>query len=91
MGKILKILKNRDFLLLFSIVLGLAWNDGAKVVEKAVLPMLALVMTLAVMGVPGSVFPLSESLDRPGAVGDPPKLWNFGRLALGVEPCPYPG
>ena len=85
MGKILKILKNRDFLLLFSIVLGLAWNDGAKVVEKAVLPMLALVMTLAVMGVPGSVFRSPKALIAPALLGILLNYGILGGLLLGLN------
>jgi BASS family bile acid:Na+ symporter len=80
MGKILKILKilrSRDFLLAFSIALGLAWGDGAKVVEKAVLPVLALVMTLSVMGVPGSAFRSPKALIVPSLVG---LLLNYGIL-----------
>ena len=77
MGKILKILRSRDFLLAFSIALGLAWGDGAKVVEKAVLPVLALVMTLSVMGVPGSAFRSPKALIVPSLVG---LLLNYGLL-----------
>jgi BASS family bile acid:Na+ symporter len=77
MGKLLKILRNRDFLLIFSVVLGLAWGDGAKVVEKAVLPVLALVMTLSVMGVPGGVFRSPRSLIVPALIG---LLLNYGLL-----------
>jgi len=77
MGKIFKILRNRDFLLMFSVVLGLGWGDGAKVAEKAVLPVLALVMTLSVMGVPGSVFRSPKALIVPALVG---LLLNYGLL-----------
>jgi bile acid:Na+ symporter, BASS family len=69
MGKVFKILRNRDFLLAFSILLGLTWGDGAKAAEKAILPVLALVMTLAVMGVPGSVFRSPRSLIVPALTG----------------------
>ncbi|RPJ42107.1 MAG: hypothetical protein EHM27_03720, partial [Deltaproteobacteria bacterium] len=75
MRKILKILRSRDFLLMFSIALGLAWGDGAKSAEKAVLPVLALVMTLSVMGVPGSVFRSPKALIVPSLVG---LLLNYG-------------
>ena len=77
MGKLLKTLRNRDVLLIFSIVLGLAWGDGAKVAEKAVLPVLALVMTLSVMGVPGGVFRSPKSLIVPALIG---LLLNYGLL-----------
>ena len=77
MGKILKLLRSREFLLLFSIALGLAWGDGAKVAERAVLPVLALVMTLSVMGVPGSVFRSPRALIVPALLG---LLLNYGLL-----------
>ena len=77
MGKILKILRSREFLLMFSIALGLTWGDGAKSVEKAVLPVLALVMTLSVMGVPGSAFRSPKALIVPSLVG---LLLNYGIL-----------
>lgn len=85
MGKFLKILRNRDFLLILSIVLGLAWGDGAKVAEKAVLPVLALVMTLSVMGVPGHIFRSPKSLIIPALAG---LLLNYallGGLLLGLN------
>ena len=85
MGKFLKILKNRDFLLVFSIALGLAWGDGAKVAEKAVLPLLALVMTLAVMGVPGSVFRSPKALIVPALVGLFLNYAILGGLVLGLN------
>ena len=85
MGKFLKILKNRDFLLVFSIALGLAWGDGAKVAEKTVLPLLALVMTLAVMGVPGSVFRSPKALIVPALVGLFLNYAILGGLVLGLN------
>jgi len=85
MGKFLKILKNRNFLLVFSIALGLAWGDGAKVAEKTVLPLLALVMTLAVMGVPGSVFRSPKALIVPALVGLFLNYAILGGLVLGLN------
>jgi len=47
----IKLLRNREFLLLLSIVLGLAWGGGAGWTKEMVIPALAGIMTLAVMGV----------------------------------------
>jgi BASS family bile acid:Na+ symporter len=85
MGRFFKILRNRDFLLIFSIVLGLAWGDGAKIAEKTVLPALALVMTLSVMGVPGSVFRSPRSLIVPALTGLLLNYFLLGGLLLGLN------
>jgi hypothetical protein len=57
----------------------------AQAAERAVLPVLALVMTLSVMGV-RQRFPLSESLVVPALLG---LLLNYGLLAAcsGAEFC----
>jgi BASS family bile acid:Na+ symporter len=54
--KIYRLLRNRDFLLTLAIALGLLWGKGAQGTQKAVLPALAVVMTLSTMGVSGSIF-----------------------------------
>jgi bile acid:Na+ symporter, BASS family len=85
MKKILRILRNRDFLLISAIALGLAWGDGAKATEKAVLPVLALVMTLSVMGVPGSVFRSPKALIVPALAGLFLNYGLLGGLLLGLN------
>jgi hypothetical protein len=56
MGKVIRLLRNRDFILIMALALGLLVGGGARYTDKAVLPALALVMTLSTMGVPGSIF-----------------------------------
>ena len=56
LNKIYRLLRNRDFLLILAIVLGLLWGQGAQGTQKIVLPALAVVMTLSTMGVAGRVF-----------------------------------
>ena len=72
-----KLIRNRDFLLILALLLGLFWGQGAKWTERTVLPVLGLVMTLATMGIPGSIFLSPRKLVRPA-------LWgialNFGLL-----------
>ena len=69
------LLKNRDFLLILSIVLGLFLGDGAQWTRNLVIPGLAVIMTLAVMGIPGSVFRSPRSLVIPTLAG---LLLNYG-------------
>jgi BASS family bile acid:Na+ symporter len=71
------LLRNRDFILILSLILGLAAGGGAPYLEPAVLPLLAVVMTLATMGVKGAVFQSPRALAIPALVGI---LMNFGVL-----------
>jgi bile acid:Na+ symporter, BASS family len=80
-----KILRNRDFLLTASIVLGLFLGEGARWTEKAVLPILALVMTLAVMGVPGTIFRSPKDLILPALIGILMSYGLLGGLLLGLD------
>jgi len=73
----IKLLRNREFLLLLSIVLGLALGGGAGWTKEMVIPALAGIMTLAVMGVPGSVFSSPRALVLPVLIG---LVMNYGIL-----------
>ena len=70
-------LRNREFLLLLSIGLGLALGGGAGWTKEMVIPALAGIMTLAVMGVPGSVFSSPRALVLPVLIG---LVMNYGIL-----------
>jgi BASS family bile acid:Na+ symporter len=72
-------MRNRDFLLVTALLLGLFWGQGAKWTERTVLPVLGLVMTLATMGVPGSIFLSPGKMVRPA-------LWGVA-LNYGVLGC----
>ncbi len=48
------LLRNRNFILVLALTIGLLWGRGAEWTEPLTLPVLVLVMTLATMGVPGS-------------------------------------
>jgi len=76
--KIGAILRNRDFLLMLALALGLGAGGGARYMEKAVLPALAVVMTLATMGVPGKIFLSPRGLISPLLVG---LAMNYGILS----------
>lgn len=84
-GKFFRIIRNRDFLLTSSILLGLFLGEGARWTEKTVLPILALVMTLAVMGVPGSVFRSPKNLVIPALAGIAMNYGLLGGLLLGLD------
>jgi BASS family bile acid:Na+ symporter len=79
------VLRNRDFLLTASIVLGLFLGEGARWTEKTVLPVLALVMTLAVMGVPGTIFRSPKDLIFPALIGILMSYGLLGGLLLGLD------
>jgi bile acid:Na+ symporter, BASS family len=85
MVKFLNLIRNRDFLLATSVVLGLSWGEGARWAEKAVLPALALVMTLATIGVPGSVFLSPRKLMIPALAGIVLNYGLLGGLLLGLS------
>jgi BASS family bile acid:Na+ symporter len=70
-------MRNRDFLLVMALLLGLFWGQGAKWTEKTVIPVLGLVMTLATMGVPGSIFLSPGKMVRPALWGI---ILNYGVL-----------
>jgi len=79
------LLKNRDFLLILSIVLGLFLGDGAQWTRNLVIPGLAVIMTLAVMGIPGSVFRSPRSLVIPTLVGLFLNYGLHGGVILGLS------
>jgi bile acid:Na+ symporter, BASS family len=70
----LRLLRSRDFILMAALAAGLAAGGGARYTEPAVLPLLAVVMTLATMGVEGRVFRSPRSLATPFLAG---LLLNF--------------
>jgi BASS family bile acid:Na+ symporter len=72
-----RLLRSRDFILILALVLGLAAGGGARYTEPTVLPLLAVVMTLATMGVEGAVFRSPRALAVPVLVG---LIMNFGVL-----------
>ncbi len=79
------LLKNRDFLLILSIVLGLFLGDGAQWTRNLVIPGLAVIMTLAVMGIPGSVFRSPGSLVIPTLAGLALNYGVHGGVILGLS------
>jgi len=70
MGKLLmQLVQDRNVVLLMSVVLGLAWGEGAIWTEKLVLPTLALAMTLSVMDITGGMLSSVRGFVRPAIAG----------------------
>ena len=53
---IVKLLRNRNFILLLSFFLGLTLNQGAIWASKFFVPLLIFVMTLSMTSITGSIF-----------------------------------
>jgi bile acid:Na+ symporter, BASS family len=53
---LLGLLRNRNFLLVLAITLGLFFGKGAQETGKMIIPALAVIMTLSVMGIPDQLF-----------------------------------
>ena len=68
-----------------ALTLGLLSGGGARWTEKAILPALALVMTLSTMGVPGSIFLSPRKLVVPALVGLAVNYGVLGSLLLGTS------
>jgi len=71
--------------LAMALLLGLFWGQGAKWTERTVLPALGLVMTLATMGVSGSIFLSPRELVRPALWGIALNYGLLGGLILGLS------
>ena len=80
-----RLIRNRDFLMAMALGLGLSWGGGARWTEAAVLPSLALVMTLATMGVAGSIFFSPRKLIVPALLGIALNYVLLGGLLLGMS------
>ena len=84
-NKIYRLFRNRDFLLILAIVLGLLFGQAARLTEPIVIPALALVMTLATMGVPGNIFLSPRSLLGPALAGLAMNYGVLGSVIFGLN------
>jgi BASS family bile acid:Na+ symporter len=62
-------LRNRDFILILGLGLGLLWGEGAHWTHPLTLPLLAVAMTVSVMGIPAAIFRTPRFLVRPALSG----------------------
>ncbi len=77
--------RNRNFLLILSLVLALPAGQAAPVLEPLVLPALGLVMTLALLEVSGDMFRSPRGLALPVLVGLGLNFGLNGGLVLGLS------
>ncbi|MDI6756254.1 MAG: bile acid:sodium symporter [Thermodesulfobacteriota bacterium] len=85
MKSIKNLLRNRDFILLLALALGLTLGQGARWTERAVVPALAVVMVLSTMGVSGSIFLSPRQLWMPALAGLAMSYGVLGSLLLGLN------
>jgi BASS family bile acid:Na+ symporter len=57
-----RLLKNRNFIFLFALILGFLWDTGAFYTQQLILPGLAVIMTLSSMGISSDAFRSPKSL-----------------------------
>ncbi len=69
MDRFIRLFRSRDFILALGIGLGLLWGEGARWTDPLTLPLLAVAMTLSVMGIPGAIFRTPRSLVTPALAG----------------------
>jgi BASS family bile acid:Na+ symporter len=85
MSKLHRLVRNRNFILFSSLVLGLIWGDGTRWTESLTLPALALVMTLSTMGISLSVFRSPRDLLVPALGGLAMNFALLGGFILGLS------
>lgn len=69
MLKVLRLLLQREFILFLSLALGLFFGQGAKLMEKTVLPALAVIMTLSTMSIPDHIFQEARKIIHNSLIG----------------------
>lgn len=67
--KLKNLLRNRNFILISALGIGLLWGKGALWTEPVTLPTLAIVMTFSTMGVPRTIFQSFRGLLRSSVIG----------------------
>ena len=63
--KLKALLRNNSFILALALVVGIAFGDGAAYTRPTVTPVLAVIMTLSLVGVSSSVFSRGRRLVKP--------------------------
>ncbi len=80
-----RLLRNRNIILFSALLLGLLWGEVAQWTEAAVLPVLALVMTLSTIGVSGDTFRSPRSLLVPSLNAIAMNFALLGGFILGLN------
>ena len=80
----IRLFKNRDFIFLLAIGLGFFLGRGAVWTRQAVLPALAVIMTVSTLGIPTSLFKNPRVIFRPMAWGILMSFVVQGGLLIGL-------
>jgi len=78
-------LKNRNFILILAMMVGLLWGGGAKWTEGTTLPALALIMTISTMGISGNAFRSFRDFLGPALAGIGMNYLILGSFLLGLN------
>ncbi|MGQ9920391.1 MAG: hypothetical protein ACUVRZ_03570 [Desulfobacca sp.] len=81
----LRLLRNRDVILVLALLTGLGAGQGAAYSEPLVLPALGLVMTLSVLGVPLDIFRSPRAILVPTLLALAANFLLLGGLQLGLS------
>ena len=85
MDRFIRLLRSRDFILALGLGLGLLWGGGARWTNSLTLPLLAVAMTLSVMGIPGAIFRTPRSLVIPALAGVAMTYLVLSGIILGLS------
>ncbi len=80
--KLRNFVRDRNFILISALAIGLLWGKGARWTEPMVLPALAIVMTFSTIGVPGTTFRSLRGLLRPSMIGIVMNYFILGTVLL---------
>ncbi len=80
-----RLLRNRDFVMILALAVGLFWGKGARWTEGLTLPALAIVMTLSTMGVTGGAFRPARALLVPALAGIAMNYVLLGGFLFGLN------
>lgn len=83
--KLKSLLRNRNFILILALIVGLLWDKGTQWTEEVTLPALAIVMTLSTMSVPGSALRSFSTFLAPALSGIVMNYLILGSLLLGLN------
>lgn len=79
------LLRNRNFILILAVIVGLLWGKGAEWTESMTLPALAIVMTISTMAVHGSLFRSFRDFLTPAMAGILMNYLILGPFLLGLN------
>jgi BASS family bile acid:Na+ symporter len=69
MRRIKGLFRNRNFIMILALVLGMVWDGGAFLAKDTILPFLAIIMTLSTMGITAAAFRSFGGMVGPALAG----------------------